>query len=156
MPELGKPWEDYFRKTWKAQFPGTFIFRLKDDVSGFKQTSANPCDFLCYPEAGKFLMIECKAHAGASVPFSALPQYERLLEYNSLKNVFPGFLVWLYEKDIIFWCPIETAKQIYEDGEKSIGIRHFDDYNIIIIPGEKKRTFITPDYSKLLEAINDR
>lgn len=47
-------------------------------------------------------MVECKAHAGASIPFSVIPQYSRLLEYKDFINVFPGIVVWLYEKDIVF------------------------------------------------------
>lgn len=39
------------------------------------------------------------------------------------------------------------------NGEKSIGIRMLEDklYNIIVIPSEKKRTFMASDYSILLE-----
>lgn len=150
MADKGKLWEEHFKRTWKTQFPQTFIFRLKDDVSGFKNVAQNPCDFLCLPTK-KLFMIECKAHKGASIPFDAMPQYERLLDYKDLQNVNPGFLVWLYEKDIVFWCPVYVAEQIYKSGERSIGIRHFNDYDIIVLPIEKKRVNVFPDYSIMLD-----
>lgn len=150
--DIGKAWEDQFKKTWEQQFPGTFLFRLKDLLNGYKETSKNPCDFLCMPN-DKLFMVECKAHKGASIPFEDIPQYDRLLKYKGLKNVYPGCLVWLYEKDVVFWVSIETMEKLYTDGEKSIGIRHFGTYDILFLPGEKKRVFITPDYSKLIEYV---
>ncbi len=123
-------------------------------MNGFKETSQNPCDFFCLP-FDKLFMVECKAHKSASIPFSAIPQYDRLLEYKDTQNVRAGILVWLYEKDIIFWCPIDVAEELYNKGEKSIGIRHFKNYNIIVLPGEKKRVYITPDYTKMVEVDNE-
>ena len=41
-------------------------------------------------------------------------------------------------------------EQLHKDGEKSVGIRHFNDYNIIVLPTTKKRTFLLPDYSKMV------
>jgi len=148
--DIGKDWEDYFKKTWKAQFPGTFVFRLKDQLTGYKDTSQNPCDFMCLPN-DKLFLVECKAHKGASIGWDVMPQYERLLKFKDTQNVRPGFLIWLYEKDVVFWVPIKVAEQLYNDGEKSIGIRHFDKYDILVLPGEKKRVFITPDYTKMVE-----
>ena len=61
----GKVWEEKFKQDWKKTFPGTFIFRLKDQMTGYKETSGNPCDFLCYPGENKLFMVECKEHKGA-------------------------------------------------------------------------------------------
>ena len=68
------------------------MFRLKDQLSGYKEVSQNPCDMLCFT-GEKLFMIELKAHEGASVPWGAIPQYDRLLQYKNLKNVSPGVLV---------------------------------------------------------------
>lgn len=61
-------------------------------MNGFKETSGNPCDFLAFAK-GKLFMIECKEHKGASIPFVAIPQYDRLLKYTDLDGVFPGVLL---------------------------------------------------------------
>jgi hypothetical protein len=159
--DIGKKWEDKFRDTYKKQFSGTLIYRLPDQQSGYAGGgSSNPCDFLCYP-GNCVLMVECKAHAKASIPFSAIPQYERLLDYKSLKNVYPGVLVWFYEKDIIIWVSIEEMEKMVKDGEKSIGLRMIDEkkpykksYNIIKVEAQKLRTFMEADLISLVEVLN--
>lgn len=147
---LGKKWEEIFKAGWKQQFPGTLVFRLKDQVTGYKETSQNPCDFLCFP-GHKLFMVECKEHLGASIPFTDIPQYERLLHYKDLKNVYPGVMLWLSEKDKVFWVPIKVMEQMVNDGEKSIGLRHIGKYDLIEIPSIKKRVFMESDYSVLLQ-----
>jgi hypothetical protein len=69
------------------------VFRLKDNMNGYKETSGNPCDFLCFPGENKLFMIECKEHKGASIPFTAIPQYDRLLEYKDCPGVYPGVML---------------------------------------------------------------
>jgi hypothetical protein len=48
------------------------------------------------------------------------------------------------------YVPMSTVKQLKESGEKSIGIRHLEDYNIYVVPSTKKRVFMDSDYSLLL------
>lgn len=148
----GKAWEEHFKANWKKSFPGTFIFRLKDNMNGYKETSGNPCDFLCFPGENKLFMVECKEHKGASIPFTAIPQYERLLEYKNYPGVFPGVMLWLSEKDMVLWISITEMEKMVKDGKKSIGIKMLEDslYNIIMIPSEKKRVFLDSDYSILM------
>lgn len=150
--DLGKKWEEQFKLNWSKCFPGTFVFRLKDNMNGYKETSGNPCDFLCFPGNNKFFMIECKEHKGASIPFTAIPQYERLLQYKDCPNVYPGVMLWLSEKDLIMWISINEMEKMVKDGKKSIGIKMLEDslYNIVVIPSEKKRVFLDADYSILV------
>lgn len=150
----GKDFEERFKEDWDKCFPGTLIFRLKDQMNGFKQTSQNPCDFIGFPGKDTLFMIECKSHNGASISFSAIPQYERLLEYKNKKGVFCGILIWFIEHDKIYWVPEEVAEQIYNSGEKSIGLRHVGKYNLIEVPSVKKRVFMTSDLSFLLDIRN--
>lgn len=147
----GKQFEDRFRLDWSNTFPGTFVFRLKDQMTGYKETSGNPCDFLCLPKTQLF-MVECKEHKGASIPFSAIPQYERLLRYKDAPNVKPGVVVWFSEKDIVIWVSIQEMEKMVSNGEKSIGIRMLNDtaYNIIQIPSKKLRVLMESDYSILV------
>lgn len=146
----GKAFEEKFRECWKKSLPedDNFIYRLPDQVSGFLNTSQNPCDFICFTNNRLFL-IECKSHDGASIPFTSIPQYERLLNHKNKKNVFPGIVIWFKEKDKVLWVPIETAEKIYNDGNKSIQLKMFVNklYNIIEVPSVKKRVFMDSDYS---------
>ena len=131
------------------------MFRLKDQMTGYKETSGNPCDFLCFPGENKLFMIECKEHKGASIPFTAIPQYERLLEYKDCPGVYPGVMLWLSEKDIVMWIGIKEMEKMVNDGKKSIGIKMLEDslYNIMIIPSEKKRIYLESDYKGLLNFV---
>ena len=38
----GKQFEKLFMDQWHTAFPNSFIYRLKDDVSGYKFMAANP------------------------------------------------------------------------------------------------------------------
>lgn len=147
----GKSWEDKFRKDWQKCFPDTFVFRLKDQMTGYKETSGNPCDFLCFPGNNQLFMVECKEHRGASIPFTAIPQYERLLEYKDCPHTFPGVMLWLSEKDKVMWISIQEMEKMVQDGKKSIGLKMLKEksYNIIEIPSIKKRVYLDSDYTIL-------
>lgn len=149
----GKAWEDKFRQDWRKCFPNTFIFRLKDQMTGYKETSGNPCDFLCFPGNNELFLVECKEHKGASIPFTAIPQYDRLLEYQGLPGVRAGVVLWLSEKDRVFWISIDEMEKMVKDGKKSIGLKMFEDksYNIIEIPSVKKRVYLDSDYTVLID-----
>ena len=153
----GKIFEDKFKEDWKKCFRKTLVYRLVDQVSGFKTTSQNACDFLCFP-GKKLFMIECKSHDGASIPFSVIPQYERLLEYKDFENVVPGIVIWFKEKDKIIWVDINTAEKIYNDGNKSIQLKMFTDktYDLKEIPSIKKRVYLEADYSYIVDLYKGR
>ena len=152
---LGKKFEEVFKENWKKCFPNTFIFRLRDQMTGYKETSQNPCDFICFPGNNILYMLECKEHRGASIPFSAIPQYERLLNYKNTPNVVAGCIIWFSEKDLVVFVPILEIEKMVLDGRKSIGIKMLKEklYNIIEIPSEKKRVFLDSDYSVLQKEV---
>jgi hypothetical protein len=160
--DIGKKFEDRFKKDYERCFPKTMIYRLPDQQSGYAGGgSQNPCDFFCYP-GDCVLMVECKAHKGASIPFTDIPQYERQLDYKGLKKTFPGVLVWFYEKDVIIWVSIEEMEKMVLEGEKSIGLRMIDEkkpykksYTIYKLPATKLRTFMEADLKYLVEVLND-
>jgi hypothetical protein len=77
-------------------------------------------------------------------------QYDKLKEKIGILGVRAGVVLWLIDKDIVMYIPMSTVKQLKESGEKSIGIRHLEDYNIYTIPSVKKRVFMDSDYSLLL------
>ena len=83
-----------------------------------------------------------------------ITQYDKLKEKIGIKGVRAGVVLWLIDKDKVLYIPMSTIKQLKEDREKSIGIRHLDYYNIIEIPSVKKRVFMDSDY-KILKSLKD-
>ena len=146
-------------QTWVKHFPDTLIYRLPDQQSGYAGSGgSNPCDFMCYP-GNCVLMVECKAKSGASINFSEIRQYEKMLDYKGLYKTYIGVLVWFYEKDTIIWVSIEEMEKMVTDGEKSIGLRMMKEnypkkYRIINIPATKLRTFMEADLNYLVEVLN--
>lgn len=151
MSNYGKAFETVFKENWKKCFPNSFIFRLSDQVSGYKTTSQNPCDFICF-NLGKLFLIECKVTKENCLNFAKMPQYERLLQYKNIDGVYPGILIWFESKDKIIWCPIKEVEKIKGNNFKSIKYDMAEKklYNLVEIPSVKKRVFMTSDYSVLL------
>lgn len=151
MLNIGKSFESSFRENWKRTFSNSFIYRLSDQVSGYKYTSSNICDFICFYERYLFL-IECKTHKGASLPFENITQYDKLVEKVGIPGVRTGVILWLYEKDIVMYVPISTITKMKNDGKKSVGLKAIKEgYNIKIVPSVKKRVFMDSDYSCLCD-----
>lgn len=154
MLNKGKQFEEQFKKDFVATFPNSFILRLPDQMTGYKSYSQNPCDFICFVQ-GKLFLIECKSHKGASLPFEALSQYDKLYSYSKADGVEAGVIIWLYEKDKVLYVPITTIKQMKEEGKKSVGIKALSEgYNITEVPSYKKRVFMSSDYAFLLSLNN--
>jgi len=151
--DSGKLWESEFRKAWTVSFPKPigWVYRLPDQMSGYRDTSGNPSDFFAHAY-GLLFLVECKTHKGASIPFSAIPQYPRLLEHKGYNDIIPGILIWFSEKDIVIWVDINEAEKMYNNGEKSIGLRMLNDdqYKILILPSEIKRKYPKVDYNYLI------
>ena len=143
----GKQFEQKVKEDF-LKLPYSTIDRLYDTMSGYKAIS-QVSDFIAYKYPNIFY-LECKAHKGASLPLSNITQYDSLLPKIGIKGVRAGVVLWLYEKDKVFYIPIKTVKQMKHDGEKSVGIRHLDKYRIIDVPSVKKRVFMDSDYSVLL------
>lgn len=151
MINRGKQFEEQFKRDFTESFPDSFILRLPDQMNGYKTYSQNPCDFICYTH-GLLFMIECKSHKGASLPFDAISQYDKLRTYCEISGVRAGVVIWLYEKDVVYYVPITTIEQMKKDGKKSVGIKALEGgYRIIPVPSVKKRVFMKSDYKCLLQ-----
>ena len=142
----GKQFEDKFKEDFK-KIPESSIDRLYDVMSGYKSIK-QIADFIGYLYPNIFY-LECKSHAGASVPMRNITQYDHLKTKVGIKGVRSGIVLWLYDKDKVYYVPTKTITQMKNDGEKSIGLRHIEKYNIIEIPSVKKRVFMDSDYSIL-------
>lgn len=152
MTITGKQFEERFKKDWGNSFPNSFIIRLPDQMSGYKNSN-NICDFLCFNNRTLWLM-ECKAHKGASIPLGNITQYE-LLELNShYENIVAGVVLFLYEKDKVFFIPVSTITKLKQDGKKSVGLKSVEEgYEIYELPSKKLRVFMETDYTFLLNLI---
>jgi len=151
---LGKKFETVFKQDWKACFPGTFLYRLPDQVSGYKTTSQNPCDFLGFNN-GLLWMLECKETKEGTINFAKIPQLARLKDYIGLTDVQPYIIVWFSKHDKVIACHASEALKMQADGKKSISLKMLDDksYNIIDLPSVKKRVFLETDYTYLLHKV---
>ena len=74
-----------------------------------------------------------------------------MAEVVGIKGVRAGVVLWLYDKDKVFYIPISTITEMKKDDKKSVGLKAVKEgYNIIEIPSEKLRTFMKSDYSCLM------
>lgn len=150
----GKAFEDRFRKDWKKCFPNTFILRIPDQLSGLKNSN-NICDFICYNNSILWL-VECKAHKGASIPFENISQYEKMSQCVGMQGVRAGIVLYLYDKDKVFYVPVSTITQMKKDGKKSVGLKAVEEgYRIVEIPSTKLRVFLESDYTYLVSELKE-
>ena len=143
---LGKKFEEKFKQDF-LKVPDSTIDRLYDLMSGYKSVK-QISDFIGYIYP-KIYYLECKSCKGASLPLVNITQYDNLKKKIGIKGVRTGVVLWLYEKDKVFYIPTSTLSQLKADGEKSVGLRHIGKYNMIEIPSIKRRVFMDSDYSVL-------
>ena len=131
-------------------FPNSFILRLPDQQSGYYGSSKNICDFILYTK-GTLFLLECKSHKGNTFPLSNLTQFGKLQEYKDINGVKPGLILWFIDHDVVCWVPIRTVIHYADAGKKSININDLDsdEFPIVRLNSEKKRTYMTTDYSGL-------
>lgn len=151
MRDLGKAFEQTFRRDWINSFPGSLCLRLPDQQSGYAGTSQNPCDFICYNYPTLYL-LELKSHKGNTFPFTCLHQYYKLVNYTNINGLEVSVIIWFRDHDKILYIPISEITKMMRDGKKSVNIKMLKDkaYNIIEIPNLKKRTFLVGDYTVLV------
>lgn len=147
----GKQFEQRFREDFIRTFPNEFIMRLKDNTSMYKNASKNPCDFICHIQ-GKLYMVEVKCHYGNTFPFSALSQYDELVDdWCGLKDVRRCVIIWFIDHGKVLCAPISEIAKMKENNIVSININKYKEYNIIEMDSIMKRVFPEVDYTKMLE-----
>lgn len=145
----GKNFEQKFKKDFLKTVPNSTVDRIYDTVNGLYGVR-NICDFIGYSYPNIFY-LECKTHKGASLPFDNITQYDRLKEKVGIPGVRCGVVLWLYEKDLVYYIPISTITKMKSDGKKSVGLKAVSEgYNIIQISSIKRRVFMDSDYSCLM------
>lgn len=144
----GKQWEERV-KSDLLTLPDISLERVADQVTGFKTTSQNPCDFYVYIYP-HFYYIECKSTN--SNTFSVdFPQYERLLVRAGRKGVRAGIILWWVQHQKVAYVPVKTIEKLIQDGKRSVNIKMLgkDEYRIIEIPSVTPRVYPKCDYSVL-------
>lgn len=147
---IGKKFEERFKIDWVKTFPNSTITRLYDVTSGY--TAINTIsDFICYNYPNQFF-VECKSHKGASLPIANITQYDKMVKEVGKQGVRVGVVLWLIEKDKVYYIPVSTLKKMKEDGKKSVGLKAVEEgYRIIDIPAKKLLRYMECDYSCLME-----
>ena len=146
----GKDFERKLKTDWEKCFPNSFILRISDQMSGYKITAKNLCDFICYFNKNLFL-VEAKSIRGNTFPFSNLSQYSQLAKKVGIPGVRVGVVIWFIDHARVLYVPISTITQMKKDGKKSVNIKTvLDEYNVYELPSVKKRIFCDTDYSILL------
>lgn len=143
----GKEFEQKFKEDF-LKIENSTLDRLYDTMNGYKSIS-QVSDFIGFVKPNIFY-LECKSHRGASIPMDNITQYDKLKKKVGIPGVRTGVVLWLIDKDTVMYVPMSTLKQLKDDGEKSVGIRHIGKYNIKLVPSVKKRVFMDSDYSVLL------
>jgi hypothetical protein len=147
----GKEFEQKFKEDF-LKIENSSLDRLYDTMNGYKSIS-QISDFIGYIYPNIFY-LECKSHRGASMPIANITQYEKLKGKIGIPGVRTGVILWLIDKDTVMYVPMSTIAKLKLDGEKSIGTRHIDKYNIKTIPSTKKRIFMDSDYSSLISLVD--
>ena len=136
--------------------------RLHDQMTGFKVTSANICDFIVYKKPYEYY-IECKSVHGASLPFRNITetQWNGLLEKSKIKGVFAGVICWWIDKDVTKFIPIQLLEHMRSDNKlKSINYQTPQCCppcygNVVTIVGKKKRVFFDYDMKQFFEEMEN-
>lgn len=144
----GKQFEQKFKEDF-LKLADSNLDRLSDQMTGYKGSSSNICDFICYVYPNQFY-IECKSCKGNTFPFSSLRQYIKMLSKAGKKGIRVGIVIWYIDHDKVIYVPVNTICMMKKDKKKSINIKNIDQYNIILLPSVKKRVFLDTDYTPLL------
>lgn len=170
----GKEFERQVFKNF-SQVDDVSIDRIPDQVTKYKGSSSNICDFIVYKKP-TLLYLECKSVHGNTLSIYSVPkkgkdgklhgfygnirdnQWEGLLEKSHIPGVKAGVLVWFVDKDVTMYLPIGALEYAKQCGDKSIRFdtNKFDlfaDDTIISIPAKKKRTLFEYDFSEFFNMI---
>ena len=152
----GKDFEQKIKDAF-LKIPEVSIDRLHDQMTGYKVTSANICDFIVYKKPYEYY-IECKSVHGNTLPFSNISdrQWNGMLEKSKIQGVFAGVICWWCDKDVTKFIPIQMLEIAKTLGEKSIRFDNSDIYEMwsaIPIVGTKKRVFYDYDMDSFFHTI---
>ena len=145
----GKEYESKLKADF-LKIPGSYIYRVPDQMSGFRGASGI-CDFIgfCYPN---IFFMEAKTIIGNTFPLTNFTQMDKLLTIPNYRGIHRGVLIWFQTHQRVIYVPLLTMVKMKDDGKKSVNIRTIDTdgYDYLEIPSVQKRVFMDSDYSVLL------
>ena len=149
----GKDFENVIKKAFE-KVDGVSIDRLHDQMTGYKVTSANICDFIVYKKPDEYY-IECKSVHGNTLPFSNITQnqWNGLLDKSKIEGVCAGIICWFVDKDVTIFVPIQTLERLKQDGNKSIRY-DLEMFTVTQLKGKKKRVFFEYDMEDFFIQMN--
>ena len=158
----GKQFEDVIKQAF-LKIPGVSIDRLHDQMTGYKVTSANICDFIVYKKPYEYY-IECKSVHGNTLPFSNITdnQWRGLLEKSKIEGVKAGIICWWIDKDVTLFIPIQLLQAEKNLDYKSIrydyGFAYYDKEtgkisSPVTLSGKKKRVFFDYDMTTFFKEV---
>lgn len=148
----GKKFESIFENAWIKEFGKNSIFRLPDQMSGYKITSQNPCDYICFKKPRMFL-IECKETTQNTLNWKAFPQFDRLIQYKDVPGIISGVLIWYQKHNKVIFVSIKDCIKMKSSGKKSINIKDVEnsEYNILDVPTTIPRVYPIIDLNPMIE-----
>ncbi len=160
---MGKKFEEVIRGCFE-KVPDTSVTRLPDPVMGYLGYR-NISDFIVYHYPHQFF-IECKSCHGNTFPIGNIElgtygnmtenQYKGLIEMSKLYGVIAGVIVWWVDKDRTAYIPINTIKEMREQGGRSISCQINCGAGIFDIPSQKKRVFFDYDMAEFFNHFRDK
>ena len=104
---IGKTFEQEFKECVP---PDYYLYRLKDDTSGFYGVS-NPCDYILFRSPYLFL-VELKTHKGKSIPIAKIRpnQIQGMEKATHYEGVYGGFLINFTQTEERKSIPVEWCR----------------------------------------------
>lgn len=145
----GKQWEEKVKEDL-LKLPDVSLERVPDQVTGYRNSSQNVCDFYCYVYPN-FFYIEAKSTKGNTFSIN-FAQYDRLLIRSGRKGVRSGVVLWWIDHQKVAYIPIKTFETLRKENKKSVNIKMLSEnnYRLFEISSVTKRVLPTCDYSILL------
>lgn len=146
----GKQFESKLKEDF-SKLPGAFIYRVPDNMSGFRGITGI-CDFIGY-SFPRIYFLEAKTILGNTFPLTNFTQFDKLMSIPNHEGIHRGVIIWFQDHQRVIYVPVLTIAKMKQDGKKSINIRTIDTdgYDYVNIPSVQKRVFLDSDYSVLLD-----
>lgn len=139
---MGKTFEQEFKSSVP---PDYYLYRLKDDTSGFYGVS-NPCDYILFRSPNLFL-VELKTHKGKSIPFTHIRdnQIQGMYKATQYGGVYGGFIINFRDLEETYYVTVQDVAEFKQAGErKSIPVDWCREHGVKI-EQKKKRVKYTYD-----------
>lgn len=143
----GKEFENKIQEALEKLDKTKLIYQRLYDVTMGYSGIHNPCDFIVYTYPYCYY-IECKSTNENTLNFSAVSQYDDLLEASKRNGVWAGILVWYIKHQETYWVDIKLADMLRDTClRKSLNIKELRELSTtnrrrcFKIDGENKRVY---------------